>query len=104
MPLLLLHQTHPVTALTPKPTVSFIYNQQKEVISSIHITRHLIFLYIELQCTPFNVTNIHTKRSVKVETKQLISPFQARRIHNILRRPYTAYFILSNHRYFKILE
>lgn len=186
MPLLLLHQTHSVSALTPKPPLSFIYQspestnpttidehvyssfttpwpyvslsvittllviacisylwskfvqthlttihleittgpvceliqittlplcpnnwhiQPPQDVSSINITRsYLIFHYIEIQCTPINITNVHTNRSITVKTTQLISPFKARRINNILRHPYTAYFLLSHHQYFTLLN
>lgn len=188
MPLLLLHQTPTISALTPQPTRSFIYNQAPasenpttmidehiyssfttpwpyvslsvittilviacitylwskfvqthlttihleittgpvceliqlttlplcpnnwhiqppQDVSSINITRtYLVFYYIDIQCTPINITNVHTNRSITVKTTQLISPFKARRINNILRHPYTAYFLLSHHQYFTLLN
>ncbi|XP_062585333.1 uncharacterized protein LOC134246997 [Saccostrea cucullata] len=79
--------------------------QPPQDVSSINITRSYLFFYhAEIQCTPINITNVHTNRSIKVETKQLISPFKAWRIQNIIQHPYTAYFLLSHHQYFKILD
>ena len=38
---LLHHQTHPVIALTPKPTLSFIYNQEKKFITPSIIEKNI---------------------------------------------------------------
>ena len=78
--------------------------QTPQDVSSINITRsYFFFHYLEIKCTPFNITNTHTNRSVSVSTTKLLSTLQARRIRNILRHPYTAYFLLSHHQYFQIL-
>ena len=186
LPVLLLHQTHSAAALTPKPSLSFIYNQVPEGtsppsidehiyatfttpwpyvslsvlttilviacitnlwqrfqkshrtslhleittgptcelftlltlplcphnwniqtptdVSSIHITTsYLIICHLHIQCNEFTITNIHTNRSIDVPTNIWISPLTARKIRNILKHPYTAYFLLSHHQYFKIL-
>ena len=78
--------------------------QTPEDISSVHVTTsYYILHYLHIQCTDFTITNKHTNRSIDVPTTILISPFTARKIHNILQHPYTAYFLLSHHQYFQIL-
>lgn len=78
--------------------------QTPQDISSIHITTsYSILHYLHIECTDFTITNTHTNRSIDVPTTILISPLTARKIRYILQHPYTAYFLLSHHQYFKIL-
>ncbi|KAK3096841.1 hypothetical protein FSP39_003849 [Pinctada imbricata] len=76
-----------------------------EDIHAITINRTcLLWANLTIDTSDFIIRNIHTDKQLKIPMTIHISPFKALRLRNLLRQPYTAYFLLSHHQYFKLLQ
>ena len=68
---------------------------------SVSVTSAWLFhMYLLIDCSDFTITNVHTKRSVFVPPVSLLQAFA---IQRMIKKTYTAYFILSHNGYFKML-
>ncbi|KAK3104775.1 hypothetical protein FSP39_009897 [Pinctada imbricata] len=73
-------------------------------ISSIFVTGFPLLSTLTIQCTQFQITNVLTKHVINTPTVIRITPLKALKIRKILAQPFTAYFLISHHGYFKLIE
>ncbi|KAK3083806.1 hypothetical protein FSP39_003442 [Pinctada imbricata] len=79
--------------------------QPPQDIHNINIHRTcLLWATVTLETSEFAIQNVHTNKQLNIPTSFNISVIKAYRLRRLLRQPYTAYFLLSHHRYFRLLQ
>lgn len=79
--------------------------QPPQDIQHINVRRtYIIWANLSLDAPDFIIENTHTNKRINIPTTILISPLKAHRLRNLLAQPYTVYFLLSHHQYFRLLQ
>ncbi|KAK3088640.1 hypothetical protein FSP39_021771 [Pinctada imbricata] len=76
----------------------------EDITNIIITTSCFIWTTLTIHSSKFTVTNVYTEQTLTVPTTINISPLKAFKIRRILRQPYSAYFMLSHHEYFRMLQ
>lgn len=74
-------------------------------IHNINICRScLLWADLSLDAPNFIIKNTHTKKRINIPTTIKITPLKALKLRKLLSQPYTAYFLISHHQYFRLLQ
>ena len=92
----------PITTLPLCPDNWHI--QPPQHIDNIILRRTCYGSNLTLDIPEFIIQNKHTNKTLNVPTTFHLSPIKAYRLRSLLKQPYTAYFLLSHHQFYKILQ